>query len=90
MDFDVFFLLTKLQGTQKLLNAVWDMADSTSNESQNNLYGPNDWHCKDLFWTRDMHRLSPCTGYSYNRNDSWTKVHDWGCYNWNMIAKWRV
>jgi len=25
--------------------------------------------------------------YSFNRHDAWTKMHDWGCFNWNWVSK---
>ena len=27
--------------------------------------------------------------YSFNREDDWTNLHDWGCFNWNMVAHTR-
>jgi hypothetical protein len=26
-------------------------------------------------------------GYSFNRHDAWTHMHDWGCFNWNWVHK---
>ena len=26
-------------------------------------------------------------GYSFNRHDAWTNMHDWGCFNWNLVHK---
>jgi hypothetical protein len=40
---------------------------------------------------RELPAAQPLTGadagYQFNRDDAWTKMHDWGCYNWNMVGK---
>jgi DUF971 family protein len=34
----------------------------------------------------DTHVVRPA-GYSFNRHDAWTHMHDWGCFNWNWVHK---
>ena len=34
----------------------------------------------------DTHVVHPA-GYSFNRHDAWTHMHDWGCFNWNWVHK---
>lgn len=45
--------------------------------------GPHTLHVGPLV---DTHVDRPA-GYSFNRHDAWTHMHDWGCFNWNWVHK---
>ncbi len=57
------------QNFTSLAHIKWDMGDGQD--------GVVDTH--GIYGPLDWH----C--YSFNRHDSWTEMHDWGCYNWHMI-----